>query len=354
MSTQTIRDRMAQGIIPVSDALRYAMILGETLRKMHDSGQVHGGVTPSCLAITASGMEVLPPQDPAGAVTPYTAPEVAAGHAPDSRSDIFSFGAVLYEMLTGRRAFEGDNAGAWAWAIAHSSPTPSGSAAVDRLTGLCLVKDPAARCQRMQKVMLELKLLSAAARRADSAAPKREAQLETVLRAEMKELEGRLESRLDARLETQAQAISEIQRSAHEALESLRAQLGVVGAQIAAAQQRAVLSEQTAEAAGQRILAHVEENFAATAQRIGSVEQRIGGTEEAVAAARQQTSSLQDTLGAELKILEQAIKGQSVSIESARTAMAQTDDLVERVVEALESLQSTVLEQSDDRGVPVN
>jgi hypothetical protein len=347
--TQTVRDRLAAGIIPVPEALRYAMILGDKLRQLHDNGRAHGAVTPSNLAVTASGLELLPATDPPGTVTPYTAPEVVAGQAPDSRSDIFSFGAVLYEMLTGRRAFEGDHPGAWAWAVAHTTPAPSGSPAVDRLTSSCLVKDPAARCQRMQKVMLELKLLSVAVRRTEPA-PRREVQLEGALRAEMREME----ARMDARVEAQAQTLAETQRIAHEALEALRAQLGSMSAQIAAAQQRAALSEQTVEAAGQRILAHVEESFAAAAQRLGGLQQRIDGLEQGAESARHQSAQFQEVVGSELRILEQAVKAQSASIESARTAMAQTDDLVERVVEALESLQSTVLEQNEEHGVAVN
>ena len=105
---QTLAQRMTQGRIPVPEALRYGMILAESLRKVHDAGQVHGAVSPASLAITRSGLELLPALGSAGAITPYTAPEVVQGRPADSRSDIFSFGAILYEMLTGRPAFSGE------------------------------------------------------------------------------------------------------------------------------------------------------------------------------------------------------------------------------------------------------
>src|ERR1043166_7264396 len=105
----TLARRIAEGRLPASEALRYAMQVGESLRKIHDAGEVHGAVTPSNIYLTDAGAELVPPGAAvqADAITGYTAPEVAAGRAPESRSDIFSFGAGLYEMLTGRRAFEG-------------------------------------------------------------------------------------------------------------------------------------------------------------------------------------------------------------------------------------------------------
>src|SRR5690349_5764682 len=107
-NSQTLGQRMAQSRIPVPEALRYAMILAEALRKVHDSGQVHGAVSPGAIAVTRNGLELLPALGSVGTVTPYTAPEVVEGRAADSRSDIFSFGTILYEMLTGRAAFSGE------------------------------------------------------------------------------------------------------------------------------------------------------------------------------------------------------------------------------------------------------
>src|SRR5271165_4094711 len=160
--TQSLAQRMAQGRIPVQDALRYSGLLAEALRKIHEGGQVHGALTPGCVALKGSGLELLNALGSSGEITPYTAPEVVQGHIADSRSDIFSFGAIVYEMLTGRAAFKGDTREALTAAITGSAPAPSGSPAVDRLVASCLAKDPASRLQRVQKLILELKLLAVA------------------------------------------------------------------------------------------------------------------------------------------------------------------------------------------------
>ena len=153
---RTLAQRLAQGKIPAPEAGRYALILAEALRKIHDAGQVNGGVSPASIVLTGSSLELLPAAPTTGTVTPYTAPELLQGHAADSGSDIFAFGAVVYEMFSGRRAFEGDGPAALSAAINTSMPPSCGIPAVDRLIGNCLAKDPAARWQRMQKILLEL------------------------------------------------------------------------------------------------------------------------------------------------------------------------------------------------------
>src|ERR1017187_915216 len=107
---QTLAQRLAEGRLPIAEALRYAMQLADCLGKLHDVGKAHGAVTPSNLVVVAGGVELLPPPEgSSGAITPYTAPEVVQGRAADARSDVFGFGAILFEMITGRRAFEGDS-----------------------------------------------------------------------------------------------------------------------------------------------------------------------------------------------------------------------------------------------------
>ena len=103
-STKTLRQLLSEGRLPVQDGLRYAALLADALRRIHDEGRCHGGVTPDAIALTATGLELLPAVQGVTRVTSYTAPEIAAHNKPsDSRSDIFSFGAVVFEMLTGRR-----------------------------------------------------------------------------------------------------------------------------------------------------------------------------------------------------------------------------------------------------------
>src|ERR1700683_1781646 len=109
-STKTLRQRLNEGRIPVQEGLRYAALLTEALRTIHDVGRFHGGVTPESIALTSHGLDLLPAVPGIMRTTPYTAPEVAGEQKPaDARSDIFSFGAIVFEMLTGRKAFEGES-----------------------------------------------------------------------------------------------------------------------------------------------------------------------------------------------------------------------------------------------------
>jgi hypothetical protein len=82
--------------------------------------------------------------------------------------------------------------------------------------------------------------------------------------------------------------------------------------------------------------------------------ERVGRLEQAVEAARQQTATLHQSVSEDFLTFEQGLKSQAVAIESTRTAMAQTDDLVERVVDALESLQTFVLDPHADASVAIN
>jgi serine/threonine protein kinase len=105
--TKTLAHRLCEGRLP-AEALQYAMQLAVSLSRLRGAGKAHGAVTPANLALVDGGVELLPAsQGSSGTITPYTAPEVVQGGAADARSDIFSFGAVLFEMLTGRKAFNG-------------------------------------------------------------------------------------------------------------------------------------------------------------------------------------------------------------------------------------------------------
>jgi hypothetical protein len=396
------------------------MSLADSLRKLHDAGKVHGSVTPASVALTATGLDLIPSLGPPATVTPYTAPEVSQGQPPDARSDIFSFGALVFEMLTGRRAFDGAGQTELTLALCNAVPPPSGSPAVDRLVAGCVAKSPAARWQRMQKIIMELKLLTVAARRAD-AVPAGRGVSDSALRSEIQQLEGRLAARLAAHEKT----VAEMQHGAGETVEALRGQLAAVNARLAevpaqpaidvtgltqqvaaqvkatleaANQQHAAQVKATVEAANQQHAAQVKATIAAAIQQhagqmkgtveaanqqhsaqvqeaiAAAIQQHAGQVKGAVAAAVQQSAAqvndtvsgvnqrlaaaeqnmeeirkhfttLQENVAGDLHDFEQSLKTQAVAIESARTAMAQTDDLVERVVEALELLQSSVLDQ---------
>ena len=377
---QTLAQRLTQGKIPAPDAERYAMLLAEALRKIHDAGQVHGGVSPAAIMLTGSGLELGSAPHTQGIVTPYTAPELLAGQPPDSRSDLFAFGAVVYEMFSGRRAFEGDSPDALSAAIKTSTPPPCGRPAVDRLIRNCLAKDPGTRWQRMHKVLMEIKLLAVSARRPEApAAARREPAGDGALRADVQQLEDRvaarlqgfektvveiqraarrepagddalradvqqLEDRVAARLQACEKTVMEIQRATTE----LRGQLAVVNVRLAAAcDQQVSIPEGFLEAAEARIAARLGRDPEAGGERMVRLEQGLD-------AVRKHIATLHDNVAEDFLDFEQGLKSQAAAIQSARTAMAQTDDLVERVVEALDLLQSAVLEPREERVVAMN
>jgi hypothetical protein len=306
-------------------------------------------LTPACIIAGANGVELLPANQGVRDVTPYTAPEVVQGGEPDVRSDIFSFGAILFELLTGRRVFQGEGPVTLAANI-KDAPVPStGSPVADRLIGGCLVRSSETRTPRMQKILMELKLFSAAARRAEAAArTKPEPALDAAaVRAEIQAVEARFASRLAA----QEDRLAAAQRSGMEAIAGIREQVSALGAELAQAQER--LAQRSAEMdreSGDRILARVDRGFDAAGEHLSRIEQ---GLED----VRQRTAQTEEKVSAELDKVQQTLAQHASGIESARAATAQTDDLVERVVEALESLQTAVLDQveSGDRpGFGVN
>ncbi len=407
----SLSERLKSGKLPAPEALRYAMLLADSLRRLHEAGKIHGRLTPNHVAISEAGLELLPANE-APEAGPYTPPEVLRGQPADARGDTFSLGTILFEMLTGRQAFEDGNTDA---------PTPSsGSPTVDKLLRGCLMREPAARYQRLQKLMMELKLLSGAVRRSENPSSARAEAADTVLRAEI----AQLESRLAGRLQAQEAGLTALEQGATGALGGFRNQLTGISAQLDEVQSRlaqddgssvrAVLQQFEARLTGMQLAAATEANAAAQAAmqqlesrinaRLQGYEQRITvmeRTSESIAgvqsqlsttllqtaaaadrtasrveelaagiqekmlileqsrhgdsewmrkvetsleAAEREGAALRDGIKSEMEACDRAIKAQAAAIESARMATAQTDDLVERVVEALESLQTIVLD----------
>ena len=103
-----LADVLSRGRLPGEVALRYAIEIGAVLSRAHARGLVHGCLSPHTIAITTAGARVLqPPLTADGRSAPYYSPEQVRGEAAGERSDVFSFGAVLYEMASGKRAFAG-------------------------------------------------------------------------------------------------------------------------------------------------------------------------------------------------------------------------------------------------------
>jgi Tol biopolymer transport system component len=157
-----------KGPLPLPEALRLAGQLLDALDTAHRKGIVHRDLKPANILVTTSGVKVLDfglakvetayagPSDTrtkSGVVIGtlhYMSPEQVQGRAVDHRSDIFSFGLVLYEMLTGRRAFDGPNSAAVVSAILEGDPPQLGEIwppSLQRVLRRCLAKDPADRWQ---------------------------------------------------------------------------------------------------------------------------------------------------------------------------------------------------------------
>jgi serine/threonine-protein kinase len=161
------------GPMPVADALRLAIQIASALEAAHKRGILHRDLKPANLLVTESGAKLLdfglskmthtgpddltaPTIDGAIAGTPaYMAPEQAQGRELDERSDVFSFGAVLYEMLSGRRAFNGSSIIDVLSSVMRDEPVPLESP-IAAIVGRCLAKQPAQRFQNMTEVRTAL------------------------------------------------------------------------------------------------------------------------------------------------------------------------------------------------------
>jgi serine/threonine-protein kinase len=185
---QTLEDRISQGPIPVDEALRVATQIAAALEAAHERGIVHRDLKPANIKLRSDGtVKVLDfgiakaldtrwttGPGPAALTTPamteagfvlgtaaYMSPEQARGKPVDRRADIWAFGCVLYEMLTGRPAFLGEDVTTTLarvlQASADWSALPSNvSAAVRRTLELCLEKDVRKRIADISDVQLAL------------------------------------------------------------------------------------------------------------------------------------------------------------------------------------------------------
>jgi serine/threonine protein kinase/Tol biopolymer transport system component len=188
---ETLRDRLRNGALPSRKAIDYAQHLASGLAAAHEKGIVHRDLKPENIFVTGDGrVKILdfglakltqPEVDESGnaptqqvgteagivmGTAGYMSPEQVRGKPTDSRSDIFSFGAVLYEMLSGKRAFHGDSAVDTMSAILKEDPPDLSetnrniSPALERIVRHCLEKNPAERFQSARDVAFNLEALT--------------------------------------------------------------------------------------------------------------------------------------------------------------------------------------------------
>ncbi|MDR3701008.1 MAG: protein kinase [Candidatus Sulfopaludibacter sp.] len=160
---ELLTDRLAGDPPAPPEAFRIALGIGDALARAHAADKVHGCLCPATIALSGDRIHIMWPK-PADrqAALPYRAPEQINSGQADWRSDIFAFGAILYELASGRRAFPGTGTELME-AILTRSPEAltaktSFAAAMEGVIAGCLRKDPARRRQRMRNAVIELKL----------------------------------------------------------------------------------------------------------------------------------------------------------------------------------------------------
>jgi eukaryotic-like serine/threonine-protein kinase len=194
---ETLDDRLTRGVLPAADVLRFGMQIVGALAHAHRAHVVHRDLKPGNVMLTSAGVKLLDfglarrneveatalgsttVSFDRGALTEegtivgtfqYMAPEQLQGKEPDERTDIFAFGALLFEMATGRKAFDGRTQTGLIASILSEQPPPVSDArddaglppALDHLVERCIAKDPDDRWQTARDLERELEWVASA------------------------------------------------------------------------------------------------------------------------------------------------------------------------------------------------
>jgi eukaryotic-like serine/threonine-protein kinase len=175
---QSLERLLEKGSIPCMKACAWAAELATALAVAHRKGVIHGDVKPANILITEDdrvkltdfGMARLASRDtkdtPLLGSPAYWCPEQIVGKPQDARSDVFSLGVVMYEMVTGHRPFDADSLQGICSRILSSTPLPPSHAnpsvpvAFNELIASCLAKDPSQRCASAETLAERLHLLA--------------------------------------------------------------------------------------------------------------------------------------------------------------------------------------------------
>ena len=201
---ETVEHRLKNGAMPLDRVLQHAIEIADALDSAHRAGIVHRDLKPGNVMLTKDGAKLLdfglakfgagagarahatvPPTTPRtltaeGTIVgtfQYIAPEQLEGKEADRRTDLFAFGALLYEMVTGRRAFAGESRSNLIAAILRDHPPPLSATvpvappALDLVVRACLAKDPDERLQSARDVALQLRWIRDGALQGGLAAP---------------------------------------------------------------------------------------------------------------------------------------------------------------------------------------
>jgi TolB-like protein/tetratricopeptide (TPR) repeat protein/predicted Ser/Thr protein kinase len=198
---ETLADALARGPLSLRQVYRFAGEIADALDKAHRLGIVHRDLKPGNIMLTKSGAKVLDfglakyesaapdevteatqqkPLTAEGSIIgtmQYMAPEQLEGGDADARTDIFALGSILYEMVTGRRAFDGKSRASLIAAIMEREPPPISTiqpmtpAALDSLVRRCLAKDPDDRLQSARDLAFSLQEIDDRSRSAESSRP---------------------------------------------------------------------------------------------------------------------------------------------------------------------------------------